>query len=261
MRILVLLKMVPDAAGDLEIDPSGKALDYERLHMVSNESDEHALEEALVLKERHGGSVTVLAPDAPGVDGMLLAALAAGVDRSLKITGVPRGVSTSNTADIMASVVDREMGLNPPDLILCGVQAIDDLDGLLAPLIACQLGYPFLGTVVAVSAEPDESYVVATMEYPGGVRGEFEVTMPAILGIRAAERPPRYVSIAKVRDANKRFRIETVAAPLPANLAARAFEVLELREAALSSRAEMLEGSIDEVSARLTKVLAGQGMI
>ena len=68
MHILVLLKMVPDVVEDLEIAPDGKALDLEYLRMILSESDDHALEQALLLKERHGGKVTVLALDAPEVD-------------------------------------------------------------------------------------------------------------------------------------------------------------------------------------------------
>jgi electron transfer flavoprotein beta subunit len=229
--------------------------------MVPNESDEHALEEALLLKERYGGRVTVLALDAPELDDVLLAALTKGADRAIKITGVPRGLTTSNAADVLASVIDSELGVSPADLILSGVQAIDDLDGLLAPLIACQLGLPFLGTVVGLSVEPDRSCAVATMEYPSGVRGEFEVTIPAVFGIRAAERPPRYVSIAKVRGAAKSHQVECILAPLPANVVAPVFDVLEMRKPQLSGRADMLEGSVEELSARLAEVLAGRGLL
>ena len=63
MHILILLKMVPDVVEDLEIASDGKALDLDYLRMMLSESDEHALEQALLLKERHGAKVTVLALD------------------------------------------------------------------------------------------------------------------------------------------------------------------------------------------------------
>ena len=55
MHILVLLKMVPDVVEDLEIASDGRALDLDYLRMILSESDDHALEQALLLKERHGG--------------------------------------------------------------------------------------------------------------------------------------------------------------------------------------------------------------
>jgi electron transfer flavoprotein beta subunit len=137
MKILVVLKMAPDVAEELDIAPSGKALDLRSQRMVLGESDEHALEEALLLKERHGGKVTVLALDAPDLDDVLFAALAKGAGRAIKIRGVTKGLTTSVAADILAQVIGSELGLTPADLILCGVQAVDDLDGLIAPLIAC----------------------------------------------------------------------------------------------------------------------------
>jgi electron transfer flavoprotein beta subunit len=214
-----------------------------------------------LLKERYGGSVTVLALDAPDLEDVLAAALVKGADRAIRITGAARGLATSHAAEILARVIDSELGVAPADLILSGVQAVDDLDGLLAPLIACQLGLPFLGTVVAVTVDQARSGVVATMEYPGGTRAEFDVTLPAVFGIRAAERPPRYVPIAKVREAEKWRRIESIPVPLPANVVEPAFDVLGMRKPPLSGRAEMLEGSVDEISTRLAEVLAGRDLI
>ena len=65
MNIVVLLKVVPDVVEELEVAANGKELDTEYLRMILNESDNHALEEALLLKERYGGTVSLLAPEAP----------------------------------------------------------------------------------------------------------------------------------------------------------------------------------------------------
>ncbi len=261
LKILVVLKMVPDVAEELEIAPGGKSLDFHSLRLVPNESDEHALEEALLVKERHGGQVTVLALDAPGLDEALFAALAKGADRAIKIEGVREGLGTREAADILAQVIGSEMGLIPADLILSGVQAVDDLDGLVAPLIACELGLPFLGIVTGLWVDAAGSRAFAIKECPGGVRGDFEVKLPAVFGIRAAERPPRYVPVAKVRAAMKSRAIERIPAPLPANVVSPLFEVLEMRQPRGTAHAEMLAGPPPEVSARLCELLAGRGLL
>jgi len=132
MHILVLLKMVPDVVEDLEIAPDGKALDLEYLRMILSESDDHALEQALLMKERHGGKVTVLALDAPEVDDALFTAMAKGADRVVKVVGMDARSTTRQAASVFAQVIRSETGSMPADLVLTGVQAIDDLDGLIA---------------------------------------------------------------------------------------------------------------------------------
>src|ERR1035438_7673709 len=89
------MKMTPDVVEELEIAPDGKGLDLDAVRMSLSESDDHALEEALLLKERHGGAVTVLALDAPEADDALYTALAKGADRAVKIAGVDAGFPTS----------------------------------------------------------------------------------------------------------------------------------------------------------------------
>ena len=98
MNILVLLKMVPDVVEELEVAAGGTSLNGEYLRMIVSESDDHALEEALLLKERYGGKVTVLALDAPEVDDALFNALAKGADRVLKIVGAEGGTGATVTA-------------------------------------------------------------------------------------------------------------------------------------------------------------------
>src|ERR1019366_8692798 len=87
MKIIVLLKMVPDVVEELEVAADGKTLDSEFLRLIANELDAQALEEALLLKEKYTGTVTVVSLDAPEVDDALFTALANGADRAIKITG------------------------------------------------------------------------------------------------------------------------------------------------------------------------------
>ena len=142
MHILVLLKMVPDVVEDLEIAPDGRALALDYLRMILSESDDHALEQALLLRERHGAKLTVLALDAPEVDDALFTAAAKGADRVVKVVGMDAGLTTRQAARVLSQVIGDEPGLLPVDLILTGVQAIDDLDGLAAPLVADELHAP-----------------------------------------------------------------------------------------------------------------------
>ncbi|MCX7885985.1 MAG: electron transfer flavoprotein subunit beta/FixA family protein [Verrucomicrobiae bacterium] len=254
MNIIVLLKMVPDVVEELEVAADGKSLDTTFLRTIINERDDHALEQALLLKERHGGKVTVVALDAPDIDDTLFATLAKGADRVVKITDVPEGMTTQRAAKVCAKVLASIM---PADLVLTGVQALDDLDALCAAVVAHELGLPYVGVVTAVSAGGATATVVK--EFASGVRGEFVVSLPAVLGIQAAEKPPRYVPVAKVRAVMKTAQIETV--PAPCEIAATQIEVRQLAKPVVTGHAEMLEGSPEEVAAQLVERLAQRGLI
>ena len=261
MDILVVLKMVPDIVEELTLAADGRGLDRDQARMILNESDDHALEEALLLKERHGGKVTVLALDAPELDEALFAALAKGADRAVKVTGAAEGLGTRQAAAVLGQALEREQGLKPVDLILTGVQAIDDLDGLLAPLLAHLLGLPFLGIVNQVSVDGSARKAIATKECPAGFQARFEVDLPAVLGIQSAEKMPRYVPVGKVRAAMKSRTIELLAAPPAEEAAPVAPEFLEMKKPEEAGHAEFLEGSLDEVSEKLCEILSDRGLM
>ncbi|MHC4414602.1 MAG: electron transfer flavoprotein subunit beta/FixA family protein [Planctomycetota bacterium] len=259
MNTLVLLKMVPDVVEELEVAPDGKSLDLEFLRLIVNESDDHALEEALLLKERHGGTVTALALDAADIDDVLFNALAKGADRAVKITDVEPGLTTRAAASLLAKVLPEVPNLLPADLICTGCQAIDDLDGLIAPWLAQELQLPSLGVVTRIEADPSGGKATVVKEYAGGVRGEFEVALPAVLGIQAAQKPPRYVPVAKMRAAMKSQTIETVSAS--GKVASTPVEVLHMTKPEEAGHAEMLEGSPEDVAARLCEILSARGLV
>ncbi|OGG46795.1 MAG: hypothetical protein A3F84_23335 [Candidatus Handelsmanbacteria bacterium RIFCSPLOWO2_12_FULL_64_10] len=259
MRILVLLKMVPDVVEELEVAPDGRSLDLEFLRLMVNERDDHALEEALLLKERYGGSVTVLALDAPEMDDALFTALAKGADRAVKVSGGGVGLNTCATASLFAQALSAVPNLWPADLVLTGCQAIDDLDGLLAPLLAHKLKLPYLGLVTRVEVDASGGRATLVKEYAGGVRGEFDVSLPAVLGVQAAERPPRYVPVARVRAAMKSQKIEAV--PSSDRVEAATVGVLRLAKPEATEHAEMLEGTPEEVASKVCEVLAERGLL
>ncbi len=261
MSILVLLRMVPDVVEELEIAPGGTALDADCLRMIVSESDDHALEQALILKETRGGNVTVLALDAPDVDDVLFSAVAKGADRVLKIEGGDDRFSARAAAGVFAQVIKSQTDLEPVDLVLTGVQAIDDLDALVAPVLSQRLGFPYLGVVTKVTPDESGKTVTAIREFAGGVRGEYEVPLPAVLGIQAAEKPPRYVPVARVRAAMKSHKIQLIDMPTMADGGMPLVEVTRMKKPEVSGHAQMLEGGSEEVSRQLVDILSERGLV
>jgi electron transfer flavoprotein beta subunit len=203
MNIIVPVKLVPDLVEELSIDTSGTALDTSWLRMIINEFDDHAIEQAILLKEQTGAHVTILSANVEGVDDLLFTTAAKGADRVIKLNGdLESGVNNHALARAMATII-RDL---KPDLILTGVQAHNDLDGSIGPLLAEYLGMPYIGYVSGVNVTGDT--VILRKEYPGGLIGEMQVSTPALLGIQAAEQPPRYVAISKVRLMMKTMNID-----------------------------------------------------
>jgi len=254
MNLVVPIKMVPDLVEELVIDASGTRLDPEALRLKLNELDDHAIEQAILLKEKGAGTVTIVAPAIEGVDEVLFTAAAKGADRLVKLTGNwPRPVSNHALARIFANFVKTLR----PELILTGVQAHNDLDGALGPQLAEHLGMPYVGYVAGVMI--CDGKVQVRKEFPGGMIAEMHVTLPAVLGIQAAEKPPRYVPISKVRATMKTAQIETfpaaeletMGAPVPVRLFPP-----ETRE-----RAIMIEGDVNAVAARLVEIFKEHGVL
>jgi electron transfer flavoprotein beta subunit len=253
MNIIVPVKMVPDLVEELSIDPSGAALDTAWMRLILNEFDDHAIEQAILLKERLGGQVTVIAPDAPDVDDALFTAAAKGADRLIKLTGDTESLNSHAIARAMAAIIKTEI----PDLVLTGVQAHNDLDGQVGPLLAESLSMPYVGYVSGVKIE--HTMATVTKEYPGGLLAEFLVELPAVLGIQASDEPPRYVAFTKVRQAMGTAKIEEQ--DIGVLDVSGSATVSRMFQPEVGERAEMLAGDAGEVATRLIEIMQEHGVL
>jgi electron transfer flavoprotein beta subunit len=253
MKIAVPVKFVPDLVEELTIDPGGAALDTTWLRLIINEFDDHAVEQAILLKERGGGSVTVMSSEAEGVDDFLFTAAAKGADQLIKLTGDFSNVNNHALARAYADVL-KEL---QPDLVLTGVQAHNDIDGSIGPLLAEYLGLPYVGYVAGITVATD--HVVVRKEYSGGLIAEMEAKLPAVVGIQASEQPPRYVAYSKIRQVMGTAKIEE-----------RAVASLDLSggtaigrmfQPEVTERATMLEGGVDEVADKLVAIFKDLGTL
>ncbi len=254
-NIVTLVKMVPDLVEELEINDDGTDLDRDWLRLIINEFDNHAIEQAILLKERVGGEVTVIAPEAEGVEDMLFTTAAKGADRMVKLAHDDFEEGVNNHA--LARAFAEKAKEHQPDLILTGVQANDDLDGPVGPLVAEYLGMPYVGYICGVKLEGDKATVCK--EYPGGLTAQIEVTLPAVLGIQAGEEPPRYVAISKVRQMMKTAEIDEQEIDNLDPNGGAAVSRMYLPEAA--ERAEMLEGDEDELATKLIEIFKEVGAL
>jgi electron transfer flavoprotein beta subunit len=254
MNIVVPVKLVPDLVEELSIDAAGTALDTSWLRLIINEFDDHAIEQAILLKERTGANVTVLSTDAEGVDDLLFTAAAKGADRLIKLTGSFESTVTNHgLARAMANII-RDL---KPDLIVTGVQAHNDLDGSIGPQLAEYLEMPYIGYISSVNVNGNE--VNVHKEYPGGLIGEMHSSMPVLLGIQAAEQPPRYVAISKVRQMMKTSTIEEI--NLSSLDSSGAATINRMFQPETAERATMLSDNPDEAASQLIKLFKELGTL
>ncbi len=255
MNIVVVIRQVPDLIEPIEVDSSGTSLDLGTASFIVNESDDHALEQAILLKESHGAKVTVVALDFGDVDNTLYAAAAKGADRIVKVPCDGDAPRPEAAAAMLAEAI-QPLG---SDLVLVGVQAHNELDGVLAPLLASQLGLPYVGVIRGVKPAADGGSVVVFKEFPGAVMAQLSVRLPAVLGILGAEQAPRYVPVSRIRAAMKstQFEEQTVAAPA----VEPQVTIRRLYPPAPAARAEMLSGSETEVAARIAAILREKGLV
>lgn len=253
MKIAVPVKFVPDLVEELTIDPGGAALDTSWLRLIINEFDDHAVEQAILLKERGGGQVSVMTIEAEGVDDFLFTAAAKGADQLIKLTGNFNGANNHALARTYASLV-KEL---QPDLVVTGVQAHNDLDGSVGPLLAETLGMPFVGYVSGVTTANGK--VIVRKEYPGGLVAEIEVSLPAVLGIQAAEQPPRYVAYSKIRQVMGTIKIEERAVSTLDS--SGGVVVSRMFQPEVAEHATMIEGGADQVADKIIGIIKELGAL
>ena len=253
MHAVVVLRLVPDLTGDIEIAEDGKTIDREWNDIRLNEFDDHALEEALILKDTAGARVTVIALEGEGADRMLQTALARGADKALKIACESGNGPSSYEAAPLFAAAAQSLGA---DLVLTGVQTPDDVFGQLAPFIGAILDWPQVSAVSGIRI--DGSAALLQQEFSGGISTTLRVSLPAVAGVQTASQPIRYVSGSKLRQANAE-KIATL--DVAATLVAPAANLMSLSAPERSGDAEMLTGDAAAVANQIQKILAARGLL
>jgi len=194
MNIVVLAKQVPDAEALIEIGGEGRKLEIEQKFAMSL-FDEFALEEALRIKERHGGQVRVIT-------------LGAGKATEAPRKGIAMGADTACLLDHEAFLdgdgyttslaLSRAVSKEAYDIILCGKQAVDDDRAEVGPMVAQFLGLPHVGSIVKLDIADGKAIAEYLVE--GGTK-VVEVSLPAVFTAQKGLNEPRVPPISGVMKA------------------------------------------------------------
>jgi electron transfer flavoprotein beta subunit len=201
MRIAVCIKQVPDTEARLRVGKDGRWIAEEDLPFRINESDEYALEEALVLAEAHGGEVIVFSLGPARVKEALRKALAMGAARAVHLADDAfAGGDALATGKALARAVARE----EIDLVLTGSQSDDVGYGGTGSVIAGHLGWPHAWLVMGVEVEEGGATLKVKREMESGMNEIFRMKLPAVLEIQAGINHPRYASLKGIMQAKKK---------------------------------------------------------
>jgi electron transfer flavoprotein beta subunit len=190
MNIVVCIKQVPDAK-DVRLDPKTNTLAREGVEAIMNPYDRHALEEAVTIRERLGGTVTVLTMGPPQAEAVLREAIACGADEGILVSDRSfAGADTWATSYTLAKAIET---VGDVDLVLCGKQAIDGDTAQVGPGLACRLKLPYVTCVQKTRQVSDEAIEVERMMDDG-----FDVVrlpLPALLTVVKDINEPRVSSL------------------------------------------------------------------
>jgi len=198
MKIIVCIKQVPDTV-DVKIDPKTKNLDRTNIKGVINPFDNNAVEEAIRIKEKHGGHITAVSMGPPQTKEILKKALAMGCDEAILLSSRELGgADTLATGYTLAKAIKK---IGDADIILFGRHAIDADTGQTGPIVAEFLDLPQITFVVSI--EIKDNYVYASRLLEDSTQ-KVKVKMPVVITVSKELNKPRYASPINIMKAAKK---------------------------------------------------------
>lgn len=249
MKIVVAIKQVPERDAQVRIDAAGKWIEEADLQFALNEPDAYALEEALQLKEEHGGEVIVVSAGPERVGTTIREALAKGADRGIHILCDDLGARDAlGVARLLAAAIQPE----GPNLILAGLQSEDLGQGQTGVIVAELLGLPHATLILHV--EKTKTGVTVKRELEEGWFQTVELTTPAVLTVQSGGNKLRYATLMGI----KRARTKEVRVLTAAELDVDSAPVVVLERVALPLKqksTQILGGTAKEAAAALVEKL------
>ncbi|HEX4286353.1 MAG TPA: electron transfer flavoprotein subunit beta/FixA family protein [Terracidiphilus sp.] len=249
MKIIVAIKQVPERDARVHIDTKGQWIDEDNLQWALNESDAYALEEALQLKEKHGGEVVVVSAGPERVGSTIREALAKGADRAIHIDSGDLGQRDAlGVAQLLAATIKSES----PDLTLTGLQSDDLGYGQTGVILAELLGLPHASLILHV--EKTDQRLTVKRELEEGWFQTIELPLPAVLTIQSGGNKLRYATLMGIKKA-KTKEVRRVAAKELGTTAATVVTLEQVTVPQKQRSTQIIGGSPKEAAAALAEKL------
>jgi electron transfer flavoprotein beta subunit len=233
----------------LRVNSTGKWIQEDDVTWEINEPDAYALEEALQLKEKHGGEVVAVCAGPARATQTIREALAKGADRAIHIEEESVGeMDTLGIARLLARAVEPER----PDLVLTGLQSDDLGYGQTGVVLAELLGYPH--STIIMQVEPAGSGIRVKRELESGWFQHIEMPLPAVLTIQSGISKLRYATLMGIKKA-KTKEVKTLSAADLGGLPEAVMQIARVYMPQKSKQTQILEGSAKEVAVKLVEKL------
>ena len=255
MNIIVCIKQVPDAK-DVRLDPKTNTLAREGVQSIMNPFDRHAVEEAVRLKEQHGGTVTVISMGPPQAEAVLRDAVACGADEAVLVSDRAfAGADTWATTYTLGKAIEK---IGQYDLILCGKQAIDGDTAQVGPGLAKRLNIPYVSYVRKIIGSDNNILSLHRLMDDG--YDEVEMPLPGLITVVKEINEPRVPSLKgkmKAKSLNIRnMTAEDIGAdPDSIGLPGSTTQVVKVFAPEFRGERAMLEGTVDEQVEQLVNKL------
>jgi electron transfer flavoprotein beta subunit len=249
MKIIVSIKQVPVRDSQLRIDSNGRWIQEGDLNFEINEPDAYALEEALQLKEKHGGEVIALCAGPARASQTIREALAKGADRAIHIEAdTLSSLDTLGLARLLAKAVQPEK----PDLILTGLQSDDLGYGQTGVVLAEILGLPH-GTII-MAVEKLDGAIRVKRELENGWFQNVEMPLPAVLTIQSGINKLRYATLMGIKKAKTKEVKQLSVGDLGVSSTPTAV-IERIYMPQRSKQTQILDGTAKEAAAKLVEKL------
>jgi electron transfer flavoprotein beta subunit len=258
MKTIVCLKQVAAHDVPLRLNAAGTWIQEADLSFAINEPDLFALEEALRLKERHGGEVLVCCLGPARVQAAIKEALAKGADRALHLDDPAlEALDAAGVARALARAIQKEA----PDLVLTGLQSDDCGFAQTGVVLAELLGFPH--STIIMEIQVHGSMLKVKRELEGGWFQWIEMPLPALLTIQSGINKPRYATLKGIMAAKNKPLKKLSAADLglsPQELEPRQ-RIAKVYVPARKGQTEFLEGSPKDIALRLVDKLKNESRV
>jgi electron transfer flavoprotein beta subunit len=198
VKIVVLVKQVPDSGSERRLDPADNTVDRAAADNVINEMDEYAIEEALLVRDREGGEVTVLTVGPDSATDAIRKALSMGADKAVHVSD--EAIHGSDALQVSAVLAAALQQLEY-DLILCGAEATDSQMSVMPALLSERLGIPQLSGAQKLTVEGTTARIERQTD---GGYWAVEAPLPAIVSTWDTINEPRYPSFKGIMAAKKK---------------------------------------------------------
>jgi len=254
MKIVVCIKQVPAKDAPLAIAEGGWIRETE-IGFEMNEPDTFALEEALRLKEKHGGEVIAVSMGPERVKQTIKEALAKGADRAIHVVDDKfYQLDPLGSAMSLAAAIEREK----PDLILTGLQSDDHGFGQTGVLLAERLGLPHATIIMQIDVQGDHMRLKRELE--AGWFQWVELPLPAVLSIQSGINKVRYATLKGIMAAKKKEIAAIDRASLGINHAPTQ-RIERIYVPSKTKKTEFITGTPKEAAAKLLEKLKHEARV